>query len=327
MTQEETLDALGAKFCHACGMRLPSPGDQCAGCGALPTVTRAELAAALTAEPGLPACKQAEALRGEAADLMAGAVGKLREADQVLHVDALSRAADYAQGVLEAAIGERKQAGVLLSQAEDAEAEAAGPLAEAYQVHQAAALAEEAARRLGRGPGAEAETLIRLNAAVDVLGRYKAAAQATAEVRVAAEAVVAAADAKVAAAEAARDTAAAAAAEPGRARMTSHTMEVLASPVTVAALEVAPLRLGKPHNQFQPKDVLDDDRVAFVVGTFTELGMLTGLLAAEEMAGYRKGQEAAEAGARKRPRVIGNTVLAATQPIRGGIVAPGWPAR
>ena len=130
LTFDEALDTLGAKFCGACGNALDPPGSQCSGCGHLPAVTRPELAEILEAEPGSPARIEADQLRAEAADLMEQVEDKLREADQVLHADGLARARDYAQGVLEAALGERKQAAAVLEQAADAEAVTAAPVAD-----------------------------------------------------------------------------------------------------------------------------------------------------------------------------------------------------
>ena len=51
LTMNDALDRLGAKFCTACAAKLPVVGGQCPACGALPAVTRTELADALS-EPG-----------------------------------------------------------------------------------------------------------------------------------------------------------------------------------------------------------------------------------------------------------------------------------
>ena len=84
---------------------------------------------------------------------------------------------------------------------------AAGQLAEATETHRRAALAEEGARRNKEGPAAETETLARLNAATDVLARYRIPAEETAAAKQAAVARVAAAEGNVAACEDARDRA------------------------------------------------------------------------------------------------------------------------
>ena len=65
LTMDEALDSLGAKFCTSCAAKLPSPGDQCPACGAIPAVTRTELADALS-EPGALAKAEAVELRAEA---------------------------------------------------------------------------------------------------------------------------------------------------------------------------------------------------------------------------------------------------------------------
>ena len=65
LTMDEALDSLGAKFCGQCAAKLPVVGGQCAGCGALPAVTRNELADALS-EPGALAKAEAAELRAEA---------------------------------------------------------------------------------------------------------------------------------------------------------------------------------------------------------------------------------------------------------------------
>ena len=330
LTFDEALDTLGAKFCGACGNALDPPGSQCSGCGHLPAVTRPELAEILEAEPGSPARIEADQLRAEAADLMEQVEDKLREADQVLHADGLARARDYAQGVLEAALGERKQAAAVLEQAADAEAVTAAPVADAYQNHQAALAAEEAARRMRHGAGAETEAAMRVEKAAAVLARYKEPARAAAEARKAAEEVLAVADAKVAAAEVVRDTAAAAVASPCRAPMSRETQQALARPVVRVAAELLPVRMSRPDHLFTPAD-LADDRVAFALGVAGELGMLTGLFTVERAAGYRSGHDAAEVEQDARPglrrgRSLDDATIVppGSRRIPGGIL-PGTP--
>ncbi len=41
---DEALDRLAAKHCTQCAAKLPIPGGQCPECGAIPVVTRTELA-------------------------------------------------------------------------------------------------------------------------------------------------------------------------------------------------------------------------------------------------------------------------------------------
>ena len=51
-------------------------------------------------------------------------------------------------------------------------------------------------------------------------------------------------------------------------------------------------------------------------------------MSAERAAGVAVGREQAEAEQKKRPQVVGKTVIASDAvPVRGGIVAPGWPSR
>ena len=82
LTMDEALDSLGAKFCGKCAAKLPVVGGQCPKCGALPAVTRTELAEAL-AEPGALAKAEADELRAEAERLRDEMMAKLREADRV----------------------------------------------------------------------------------------------------------------------------------------------------------------------------------------------------------------------------------------------------
>ena len=105
--------------------------------------------------------------------------------------------------------------------------------------------------------------------------------------------------------------------------MSPATMQALDRPVVRVAAEVLPARMSRPANRFTTVN-LADDRVAFAVGTAAELGILTGLLNAERVTGFRRGQEAAEAEQARRPRRIRDVVLApGSQPISGGILAPG----
>jgi hypothetical protein len=173
LTMDDALDRLAAKFCGQCAAKLPVAGDQCPACGALPVTTRHELAEAL-AEPGALAEAEAKDLRAEAERLRDESVSKSRAADRVLHLSSLLNARDRAQAALEDAHERQRQADGVLREAQEAEAAAAAPMREAYENHRKAAQAEEAARRLGKGPTAEMEALGRLNAAAAVLARYQA---------------------------------------------------------------------------------------------------------------------------------------------------------
>ena len=154
LTLDDALDRLAAKFCGQCAAKLPVAGDQCPACGALPAVTRTELAEAL-AEPGALAKAEADELRAEAERLRDESVAVSCAADRVLHLSSLLNARDRAQAALEDAHERQRQAAGALREAENAEAAAAGPAREAYASHHRAVQDEEAARRLGkiRKPG------------------------------------------------------------------------------------------------------------------------------------------------------------------------------
>jgi hypothetical protein len=214
LTLDDALDSLAAKFCGACGEGLPSPGDQCAACGALPVVTRTELAEAL-AEPGALAKAEAAELRAEAERLRDQMMARLREADRVMHLGSLRNARDRAQAALEDAHDRKRHAEGVLREAKRAVEVAAGPLHEAYELHHKAEQDEEAARRLGKGPAAEAEALDKLTARATILARYREPMQEAMAAQEAAEALAGTAAVDVKAAEEARDAAAWGCEHPG----------------------------------------------------------------------------------------------------------------
>jgi hypothetical protein len=207
LSMSQALDEELPRYCGECGVELPQRGAQCAGCGALPEVTRAELEEVLS-EPGRLARIEADRLRGEGDALIQEGKARHLQAARVLAAAAAETERDAAQDALSVALGDLEQANTVLEDAGRAEAGAAAQLAEADGNHRQAIQAEEAARRLRKGPAAETDALARLNAATDVLARYRAPAEAAANVRQAAAGRVAAAEGNVAACQDAYDRAA-----------------------------------------------------------------------------------------------------------------------
>ena len=152
LTMDEALDSLGAKFCGECAAKLPVAGGQCPACGALPAVTRTELADAL-AEPGALAKAEAAERRAEAERLRDEMMAKLREADRVQHVSALRNARDRAQDALEDAHDRQRQADSALREAQKAEAAAAAPMREAYELHRQGGAGRGGRPQAREGPG------------------------------------------------------------------------------------------------------------------------------------------------------------------------------
>jgi hypothetical protein len=206
LTLDEVLDEQLPRYCTDCGTDLPLRGAQCAACGWLPEVTRAELAETLSV-PGALARIEAERLIGEGEHFREQAAARFSAAQRVLAADAAVQDQDAAQVALDAALGELDAAEVALTEAGRVADAAAGQLDEAEQTHRRAVLAEEGARRGKAGPAAETDALARLNAAVEVLARYRIPAEETAAARQAAVARVAAAEGNATALEDARDRA------------------------------------------------------------------------------------------------------------------------
>ena len=231
LTMDEALDSLGAKFCTSCAAKLPVAGGQCAECGAIPALTRAELADAL-AEPGALAQAEAAERRAEAEHLRDQMMAKLREADRVEHVSRLRNARDRAQAALEDAHDRQRQAEAAVREAEKAEAAAAAPMREAYELHRKAAQDEEAARRFGKGVDSRDGCSLQAGCRQPVLERYRAPLQEANAAKETAQALAGAAAADVKAAEEARDAAVWGHEHPGYIPLSGETVNIPAQPLT-----------------------------------------------------------------------------------------------
>ena len=312
LTMEEALDSLGAKFCTSCAARLPVAGGQCAECGAIPALTRAELADAL-AEPGALAKAEAEEHQAEAVRLRDEMMAKLREADRVLHVSSLRNARDRAQAALEDAHERQRQADAAMREAEKAEAAAAAPMREAYELHRKAAQDEEAARRFAKGPAAEIEALGRLNAATEVLARYQAPLQEATAAKETARALADDAVTGVQAAEEARDAAVWSHEHPGYVPLSGETVNIPAQPLTRFSLGL----------DLDGGSVPDVDRMMAALPGWS-MAVLAGLVKEAENKARIAERRAIEAEEAKKPRVSGATVLApGAQAVPGGVYSPG----
>jgi hypothetical protein len=229
---DDVIGAMLAAPCLECG-ELPEPGARCPSCGAVPVATRTEAERWLRAQPGagalaegtggdpawwLDADSRAEAkrLRDEAESLMARARERLAAADLVLHVARRAAASDNAAGELKTARGCVDQAAMALVPVAEAEQESAAALAAAGQAHRKASQDDEEAQRDGKGPQAEIDARLRLNAAAEIVQRYRAAHAPFAAARMRAEAVLASARADVTARERHLAAAVRAAAAPGK---------------------------------------------------------------------------------------------------------------
>ena len=316
LTMDEALDSLGAKYCGQCAGKLPVAGGQCPACGALPAVTRTELADAL-AEPGALAKAEAAERRAEAERLRDEMMAKLREADRVEHVSALRNARDRAQDALEDAHDRQRQADSALREAEKAEAAAAAPMREAYDLHRQAEQDEEAARRLGKGPAAEMETLGRLNAATAVLARYQAPLQEATAAKETAQALADDAEMDVQAAEEARDAAVWGCEHPGYIPLSGETTTIPAQPLTRFALGV--------DLDGSPIPVVD--RMMAALPGWSQAMMVGLVREAENKARIAERKAIADEEA-KRPRVVNATTALApgSVPAGGGIYSPGLAA-
>ena len=222
-TISEAQAYLLARSCAECGTALPSPGDPCPACGALPEVTGPELAEHLDGPRALAAV-QARKLRAEASALQDAMLSKHLEADRVLHLAALEERRNRAQAEMEVAVAQRRERTAPLKSAQKAEAKALAALTDARAEHADLARAEETARRMRAGVTAESEAALRLRLATDVLARYQREHSEAAAVREAAQRDLDAAAERVSQMEQARDTVARAVAEPGRVPISLETM-------------------------------------------------------------------------------------------------------
>ena len=314
LTMDEALDSLGAKFCGKCAAKLPVVGGQCPKCGALPAVTRNELADALS-EPGALAEAEADELRADAARLRDEMMAKLRGADRVLHVASLRNARDRAQDALEDAHDRQRQADSALREAQKAEEAAAAPMREAYELHRKAEQDEEAARRLGKGPAAEMEALGRLNAATAVLARYQVPLQEATAAKETAQALADDAVMGVQAAEEARDAAVWGCEHPGYIPLSGDTVNIPAQPLTRFSLG---LDLDN-KTELSPVDRM----LAALPGW--SMAVLAGLVKeAENKARIAERKAIADEEA-KRPCVVNATTALApgARAVPGGVYAPG----
>lgn len=243
-------------------------------------------------------------------------MAKLREADRVLHVASLLVARDRAQVALEEALERARQATGAAGEAERAEAEAAKPAQEAYALHRRAAQDEEAARRLGKGPAAEAEALDKLAARATVLARYQAPLQAATAARQEAEALAAAEAAGVQVAEEARDRAVWAHEHPGRpVPLSGETVNIPAQPMVRLALGV-----DLDGTELGPVDRL----MAALPGM--AISEVAGITDNERNKARIAERKAIEAEAAKRPRVVNATTALAPGSARmgnGAVYSPG----
>ena len=222
MTIDDLLDTVLARCCSECGTELPERGGQCQACGALPAETRPEAEERLRDDPDAftsvarkAARAEAARLREEAAGLQAQMRAKFAAADRAVYMAELELTADAAGRELTAARAAEQRAAEALRAARSAEDDAAAELADAAQLHRTAQRDEEAARRLRKGPRAEVDAKLRLDAAQEVLGRYQAAHGSLAAAREHARRQLAAAGAAAASCESALEAARAAAASPG----------------------------------------------------------------------------------------------------------------
>jgi len=240
MTLDELLDTVLARCCSECGTDLPVRGGQCQACGTLPAETRPEAEERLRNDPDAFADVARKAARAEAARLREEASGHLAQmrakflaADQAVYVAELELAADAAERELTTARAAEQQAAEALRAARNAEEEAAAELADAAQLRLTAQRDEEAARRLRKGPRAEVDAKLRLDAAQEVLGRYQAAHGSLAAVREHAQRQLAAAGAAATSSESALKAARLAVANPG---YIPRSAETIANDLTGAVI-------------------------------------------------------------------------------------------
>jgi hypothetical protein len=308
LSLEEVIDRICPGECPACSAELPQPGVECSQCGELPAKLRQEAAEEL-AVPGALAAKQAELLRAEAERLRDEQIAVLAEADRVLFLDQLRQHLDRAEADLTAALARRDQAEARVPGLEKAEQRAARDLAETTQVRGDYARLQQRAERYRQGTRAVVEARRRLELGDEEVAVKQAALAAATEARKQAEATLAAADEETGRLARLRDRAAWRLEHPEQTGLSMASMNMLAIPVLAIAQAVAPLRLGKPGNQFTLADVSQDDRVAFAVAVAGQLGALTGMSAAEHNAGAEAGRKQLAAEQAGQPRVLADLVL------------------
>jgi hypothetical protein len=141
---DDALDAELPRFCGECGTDLPERGAQCAACGWLPVVTRAELAETLSV-PGTLAEIEAGRLVAEGERLREEAAARFLAAQRVLAAAAAETERDTAQLALDAALSELEHAEVALGEADRVASAAGAQFDEALQKKLA-----ESRRRAGK---------------------------------------------------------------------------------------------------------------------------------------------------------------------------------
>jgi hypothetical protein len=216
VTVDQLLGALLGKFCEACGEALPAPGEQCAACGALPQITRAEATERL-AQPGAAAAVQAAQLRQEAQQEWERLRGLLRQADMLEHTAGLEAKHDEVASRLPAARKEAHRAEREARRAHGREREAAGRAEDSRVNFTRCADAEEAARRTGASAAVRTDALMRVNAAAPVLEADQATHRAATTERERADQALTTACARVSALEDELAAAQQAVDNPGRA--------------------------------------------------------------------------------------------------------------
>jgi hypothetical protein len=305
---EEVLDRICPADCPACGAELPRPGVECAACGELPGLLRAEAAEQL-AVPGALAAKAAGLHRREARRLLDAQIGELLEADRVVYIDQLQQAADQAGAALTAAIARRDQAEAGLKAPGAAEKRAADALAEAAGTQRDYDLQLRKDERYKRGTKTIVEARRKAELAGEEVVTRRSALTAATAAREEADRALSAAEAEAEQLTRARDHAAWRLAHPGNPALSIDSLNALAVPVLGIAKEVSALRLDRPAYQFTPADVNGDIRIAFAVAIAAQLGMLTGLMSAEHTAGIADGRKQAEAEHATRPKVLADRVF------------------
>jgi hypothetical protein len=174
---EETVATLyQGQRCAACGA-APTPDEPCGNCRAIPAVTGPQFCAELHAHP--LGVAEVEALQAEAAgwEMLDAAISRFHAADRIRHMAKLEIARNDAQ----AAADRHKRAhdalvaGRELAAARRAARKAARELETAEADYAEVARAEEEARTYSRPLTVQTQALIQLNAASEVLGRFRAA--------------------------------------------------------------------------------------------------------------------------------------------------------
>jgi hypothetical protein len=209
-------ELLSGQACPACGTPSADPGQPCGSCGALPSVTRPELAAALETAPLAAAEILAQKAIAQGYVMLDAAIGQIHEADRIRLTARLEITRDAAQRAFDGHKRDQAALQAPLRSARKAMDKAAAELQSATGEHAQIALQKETAERYHHGLAAETEAALKLEVATQVLRRYQSAFdQASAHCQAAGNAVAAAA-ARATALEAARDKARAAVTDPGR---------------------------------------------------------------------------------------------------------------